>query len=452
MSTQLSFNWRRRENWVIIGLMYALFIMARYNFTALSPLLMDMFGWSKTDLSLLETALPFFYGLAVLFNAAIVDRIGGRKAYLIGSAGVIVANLVFGASFFMITDPPSIVGTGSARLVAEQAGFVYGITARQMAYILSAVWAVNAFFQSFGAMAILKINAQWFTRKERGTFSAIFGVLIRTGMILAFSIVPVIVKHTSLSWGFWIPAGLIALFAVLDYFFVRDTPEQAGYPAVVPDDHKTEVKPGLFQLVLAAVTNRYVLPFTVASIMIGFVRRSVVDSWWPVYLKEAIGVSAVSTIPQVMPWATTVLGILGGFVLGPLSDKLERRAPVVAFGFLGMIAGLVLFYLVEPNSLNGWEAVICIAFLSFFVNGVHGLIMGAAALDLGGKRGTASVAGVLDGAQYFVAAPFTGLLVGKITTNLGWDIWKLWPIPFALVGFLAMLPVWNRKTDKGSSH
>jgi OPA family glycerol-3-phosphate transporter-like MFS transporter len=443
--------------------MYALFVMARYNFTALGPSLLDAFGWEKTDLSLLETAMPFFYGLAVLFNAAIVDRIGGRKAYLIGSAGVIVANLVFGASFLMITSPPTIVGTEEAREVTVQAGFVYDLTARQMAYILSAVWAFNAFFQSFGAMAILKINAQWFTRKERGTFSAIFGVLIRTGMILAFSVVPLIVKYTSLSWGFWTPAGLIAVFAVLDYFFVRDTPEQAGHPAVVPDDHGVKEKPGLFELLLAAVPNRYVLPFTVASIMIGFVRRSVVDSWWPVYLKEVIEVSTASIIPLVMPWATTVLGIAGGFVLGPLSDKLERRAPVVATGFFGMIVGLALFYFVEPKSLNGWEAIICIAFLSFFVNGVHGLIMGAAALDLGGKKGTASVAGVLDGAQYFVAAPFTGLLVGYIVSNptykifgysipLGWETWKLWPIPFALVGLLVMIPVWNRKTDKGSAH
>lgn len=40
--------------------------------------------------------------------------------------------------------------------------------------------------QSFGAVAIVKINAPWFDIRERGTFGAIFGILISIGLWLAF--------------------------------------------------------------------------------------------------------------------------------------------------------------------------------------------------------------------------------------------------------------------------
>jgi OPA family glycerol-3-phosphate transporter-like MFS transporter len=427
----MSFEWRRRQNWLIIGVLYALFYMSRYNYSAISPLLLSAFGWTKQDLSILETTLPFFYGLSVIINAAIVDRIGGRKAYLIGSAGVVAANIAFGAGHWLI---------GS-------------YTPHQTALIMSAVYAVNAYFQSFGSMAIIQINSQWFGPHERGTFSAIFGILIRLGLVFAFSGVPLIAAHTTWYWGFWIPAALVALFGLLDFFFVKDKPEEAGYPAVIPETGAVRVRPSALQLMKAVVSNRNVFIFALTSIMLGFVRRSVVDSWWPLYIKEALGLAGTSLIAQVIPWAIAICGILGGFAMGPISDRIGRRAPVISAGFVGMALCLALFYFLGVNTFGGWEAVLCLALLSFCVNGVHGVIMGAASMDIGGKHGSASAAGIFDGAQYFFAAPFTGWFVGKITTSYGWGVWKLWPIPFAIIGACLMLMVWNVETaGKSGGH
>ena len=44
------------------------------------------------------------------------------------------------------------------------------------------------YFQSFGAVSIVKVNAAWFHVRERGTFGGIFGVLISLGLYLAFAI------------------------------------------------------------------------------------------------------------------------------------------------------------------------------------------------------------------------------------------------------------------------
>jgi MFS transporter, OPA family, glycerol-3-phosphate transporter len=401
--------------------------------------------------------MPFLYGISVLVNAAIADRIGGRKAFLIGACGVVVMNVVFGASHRLILQPPVIAGEGAARVITTPAVFAGGLTARQMAYIMSGVWAINAYFQSFGALSIVKINAQWFHISERGTFGAIFGVLIRLGLIFAFSGVPFIASVLPWWWAFWVPAVMVAVFGVLTLLFVVDKPEEAGYAAFDTGDAgsgEPDRKVTVGEVARKIFTSRVMWMIAIASVMLGFVRRSIVDAWWPIYFLEVHHVGRTDLIYQFTAWGIAVFGILGGFVLGPLSDRVfdARRAPVVVIGFAGMATCLGLFYLSDAMGLGGWGAFAAISLLSFFVNGAHGLIGGAASMDFGGKRGAATAAGLFDGMQYFFAAPFTGLLVGQITTKYGWQVWKLWPLPFAIIGALVMAKLWNVKPRRGGAH
>jgi OPA family glycerol-3-phosphate transporter-like MFS transporter len=446
-----TFRQRRVQNWLIVGLLYSFFYMSRYNFSALAPQLMDVFGWTKVDLALLETAMPFLYGISVLVNAAIADRIGGKRAFLIGAVGVVIMNTVFGLFHLTVLTPPVITGEGVARVVTTPAVLAWGLSARQMAYVMSGVWALNAYFQSFGALSIVKINAHWFHISERGTFGAIFGVLIRLGLIFAFSGVPFIASILPWQWAFWVPAICVGLLGTLTWLFVVDSPDQAGLPVFDTgegDDGGPKVR--VRDVAKKIFTSRVMWMIAIASVMIGFVRRSVVDAWWPVYFDEVHDVARTNLIYQCSAWGIAICGILGGFVLGPLSDRVfdARRAPVVVIGFVGMALCLGLFWTADALGLGGWGAFMAISMLSFFVNGTHGLIGGAASMDFGGKKGAATAAGLFDGMQYFFAAPFTGMLVGYITENYGWQVWKLWPLPFAVVGAVVMSRLWNVKPGR----
>ncbi|MFH1468620.1 MAG: MFS transporter [Pseudomonadota bacterium] len=402
--------------------------------------------------------MPFLYGLSVILNAAIADKFGGRKAFLIGAAGVVVMNTIFGLSHLLVLQDPVFAGEGAERHIVTQAVFAGGITSRQLAYILSAIWAINAYFQSFGALSIVKINAQWFHISERGTFGAIFGVLIRLGLIFAFSGVPLIAAWFPWYWAFWVPAIMVGMFGIFTYFFVAEGPEEAGFPAIDTGDAKMaedEAQVRVIDIIKKVLTSRTMWTIAVASVMIGFVRRSVVDSWWPVYFKEFHELGKTDLALQATAWGIALAGIAGGFTLGPLSDKAfqTRRAPVVVIGFVGMVFGLGLFYASDRLGFGPWGAVGSLAVLSFFVNGAHGLIGGAAAMDFGGRKGAATAAGLFDGMQYFFAAPFTGLLVGEITSQYGWHVWKLWPIPFAIVGAALMATLWNATPrGRGGGH
>ncbi len=418
---------RRAVNWLTIGFLYALFYMTRYNFSAVAPALKAAFGWGNEDLGIFETVMPLVYGLSVVINGPIADRVGGKRAFLFGAVGVVIMNFLFGASH--------LVG-GS-------------LDKDTLRFGLAAIWALNGYFQSFGALSIVKVNAQWFHIRERGTFAAIFGILIRFGLILAFSGAPLIVKYTGRwYWAFWGPAVLVAFLGILTLLFVQDTPAEAGYPGrdtgeeAVAEGEKVSV----VEVIRKVFASGTMWMIAVGSMMIGFVRRSVVDAWWPVYLKEMHGIgSGTSVERQVAAWGIALAGILGGFAFGMSSDRIfgGRRGPVVTMGFAGMAAVLGLFYLSDLAGLGVWAGVSCLILLSFFVNGAHGMIGGAASMDFGGRKAAATAAGLFDGMQY-VAGAFVGLAVGYITQQAdGWQYWKLWPIPFALVGALVMARLWN---------
>src|SRR5215470_5549370 len=93
---------RRRRNWIIVGLLYSFFYMTRYNLAALAPTLKTVFGWDNNDFGVFETLLPLVYGLSVVLNAPLAERFGGRRAFLVGAAGVVVMNVVFGLFYLVV--------------------------------------------------------------------------------------------------------------------------------------------------------------------------------------------------------------------------------------------------------------------------------------------------------------------------------------------------------------
>jgi len=447
---------RRRLNWLVLGGLYALFYMSRYNFAATMNGLSQAFGWSNSDLGKFEFMMPLVYGLAVVLNGPVADRIGGRKAFLIGGAGAAVANLLFGACLLLIQTPAEVIGHGHNIEVVKQVVLSHGVSPNTLLWAMVIIWGINGYFQSFGALSIVKVNAQWFHVRERGTFAGIFGVLIRIGLLLAFSGVPLIASNLGLTWAYFIPGGLVAIFFVLNFIWLRDSPKDVGYGELDTGDGSEgdDSKPADLFFVLKKVFGSSVTwTIAVASMMIGMVRRSTVDSWNPKYFANQY--TTDGNISTFLPYQTSsvliaVLGIAGGFAFGIASDRTfgGRRAPVIVFGFAGMAVVLTLFGLSDMAGLGPWPAALSLGVLSFFVNGSHGMVGGAASMDFGGKKAAATAAGLFDGMQYLAAA-FVGPGMGWLLDTWGWSAWQWAPIPFAIAGALIMARLWNVVPKKG---
>src|SRR5512137_3221625 len=105
------FRRRRALNWLTLGTTYATMYMGRYNLTIANKSLSDTFGWDKTQIGAIISTMLTIYGFSALFNGPIADRIGGRKAMLIGVCGSVAANLAFGLGAYL-----GFMGTGALLL------------------------------------------------------------------------------------------------------------------------------------------------------------------------------------------------------------------------------------------------------------------------------------------------------------------------------------------------
>lgn len=262
----MEFRKRRALNWLTLGFTYAAMYMGRYNLSFANKALSDNYGWDKTQVGTIITAALTIYGFSALFNGPIADRIGGRKAMMIGVFGAVVFNIAFGFGAYI-----GFLGTGPLLL-----GY------------FASVWSLNMYFQSYSALALIKVNSGWFHVRERGVFSAIFGSMIQSGRALIFVIGGIAVVFLPWQWVFFIPAAIMTVMGVLTVLFVRDHPHEAGYEnfdtadASSGDTEKVDMK----YLMKKVFTNPVTLTIAVAEFCTGFVRHGF-EQWFPRYMQEA---------------------------------------------------------------------------------------------------------------------------------------------------------------------
>jgi OPA family glycerol-3-phosphate transporter-like MFS transporter len=88
--------------------------------------------------------------------------------------------------------------------------------------------------------------------------------------------------------------------------------------------------------------------------------------------------------------------------------------------------------------------------ISLCVIGTHGLLSGTATMDFGGKKGAATAVAMIDGFVYLGTA-LQSFALGQITSR-DWSYWPWFLAPFALLGFLLSLRIWNARPSGASAH
>lgn len=422
------FRKRRALNWLVLGFTYAAMYMGRYNLSFANKALSDAFGWDKTQIGAIITAGLSIYGFSAIINGPIADKLGGRRAMLIGACGTIVFNFFFGLGAYL-----EFLGRGPL-LIAYFSG----------------IWAMNSYFQSYSALALIKVNAGWFHISERGIFSAIFGSMIQSGRFLIFMIGGYLVAVLPWQWVFFVPSIVVSLMAVLTFMFVRNGPEDCQLPLLdVQDASSGDSGPTSVKYLLKKIfTNPVTLTIAAAEFCTGFVRHGF-EQWFPRYMIEAQHMEMSSPIFQKGAGAIVFAGICGAFFAGTISDLLfkGRRPPVAAIGYLLQVLSLTVVTLAP--SVN----MVIIAFVvnSFAISIVHSMLSGTASMDFGGKKAAATAAGLFDGMQY-VGGSFVGLGVGFLLENYGWGAWGPSMIGFSAVGGILMLFLWNARPKTSGGH
>ncbi len=416
------FRSRRTQNWLVLGLTYAAMYMARYNFPLANKALSDAYGWDKAKVGAIISTATLVYGVAALFNGPIADRFGGRRAMLVGAVGAFVFNVLFGLGAYL-----RVLGTGPLLL-----GY------------FATMWTLNMYFQSYSALALIKVNAGWFHVSERGVFSAVFGSMIQSGRFLVFLLLATpFVIALPWAWRFFIPAAITGVMALLTFLVVRDTPTDAGLPAFDPQD-ATSGDTGRVTIAYVArkvFTNPITITIAIAEFCTGFVRQGF-EQWFPRYMQEVQHLELSNPVFQKNALAVVAAGVVGAFVAGYASDRLfqHRRPPVAFIGYALQIVCLIVVW-----KAPGLTAVIA-AFMvnSLAISMVHSMLSGTASMDFGGKRAAATAAGMFDGMQY-IGGSFVGYGMGLLLERFGWGAWGPSMIGFAVLGAVLMLVLWNAR-------
>ena len=422
------FKSRRTKNWLVLGLTYAAMYMARYNFPLANKALSDTYGWDKAQVGAIISTATLVYGISALFNGPIADRFGGRRAMLIGAIGALIFNIMFGLGAYL-----GFLGTGPLLL-----GY------------LATMWTLNLYFQSYSALALIKVNSGWFHVAERGIFSAIFGSMIQSGRFLVFLLLATpFVIALPWQWRFFIPAGIVALMALLTFLVVQDSPKEAGLDDFDPQDATSgdTEKITLAYVARKVFTNPIAITIAIAEFCTGLVRQGF-EQWFPRYMQEVQHLELDNPIFQKNALMVVGAGIAGAFIAGFASDKLfgHRRPPVALIGYLLQVGALYVVW--KAPSLQ----LVIVAFIvnSMAISMVHSMLSGTASMDFGGKRAAASAAGMFDGMQY-VGGSFVGFGMGWMLEKYGWVAWGPSMIGFAALGAILMLTLWNARPRAGAS-
>ena len=185
------------------------------------------FGFSKADMGAIITTALLAYACGQIVNGLLADRLGGKHAMLIGAAGTVVMNVIFGFASF------------------------WGLL-----WMFVTIRGIDGYLQAFGAPGMVKINAAWFGQRERGRFAGIFGFMINLGRFGIFKLGPALlagfvflglwqIPPLHWRWLFWVPAGITAVMAICMAFIVKDTPEEAAFLSPNPEETRWRRAPRL---------------------------------------------------------------------------------------------------------------------------------------------------------------------------------------------------------------
>ncbi|HBL18483.1 MAG: hypothetical protein A2X36_10780 [Elusimicrobia bacterium GWA2_69_24] len=455
MKHSWQYRLRRAANWVPLGFAYAFLYMGRYNLTVAKSAMGDAL-MTKAEFGTIFAVGAWVYGVSFLLTGPLADKVGGRAAMLIGTGGAIVTNFVMGLMLYGMTN--------------------WGWTMPIFSSFML-LYAINMHFQSYGAISIVTVKAPWFHVRERGTFSTIFGSMIAFGLYFAFDWGFALADATRAApkgelgfwartftwvfglggsgtdqnwWLFFVPAIIMAVFWVVMFLFLRNTPGEAGYADFETGEESVSAsgeRLPMREVFLKIVSHPVLLVVCGIEFCSGILRNGIMH-WYPLFAGE-VGFKKTFYVTQNWGLMLLVAGLLGSFLTGWCSDRFfqSRRAPMAAilYGLMAACVGVLAFTLGGNLWLAGGAAVL----ISMAVTGVHGILSGTSTTDFGGAKNAGAATGVVDGMVY-LGTGLQSIIIGNLTPvgaaakdPANWFWWPMVLVPFAAVGLVLSLRIWN---------
>lgn len=358
--------------------------LCRKNFAVAAPLIRDAFELSREDVGAIASISTFAYLAGKFIFGPVIDRVGGRRAFLL--------SLFFVGVF-------GVVG-----------GMANTLSAFTLAYSL------NRFAGSAAWGAMVKQVPGWFRSQSVPIALAVLSLSFVFGGALATVLAGAISSHSGNNWR-WIMSGpslvMFAILAVCAAFLPR-TPQapSANKPtagtAITLRDVRSIVGDSRFRVVCA-------LSFTLTLLREAF-------NVWTVdfFLEAGLGQTSISKA-ALLSAPFDICGAVGILAVGWMFGRIDRRRRGwLLCGMLLTLSALVAS-LPDITSRSYALAAVWIGAIGLLVYGPYSLLAGVMSVELRGERSVATVAGIVDGVGY-LAGILAGAQFGRIVDIGGYRL------------------------------
>lgn len=333
------------------------------------------------------------YAIGKFPSGGLADFLGGRRNYLLGMAGSVLFTFLFAVS-------------GGLPL-------------------FTLAWIGNRGVQSLGWAGIVKITSKWFSFSSYGTVMGIISLSFLFGDAASRQFMGALIAH-GLGWRgvFWTAGGVLATLLLINMPLVKESPRELGLP-------EPEVNPAnLFRQAgdlhtprsvgaLLGAFGRSRVFWLVCVLSLGMtIVRETFNLWTPTYFTQALGLSNADAAGKsaLFPLFGGISVLLSGF----LSDRMGRsgRAGIILCGMVLAGAALLILGLANFSGTPGWPVAL-VALVAFLIIGPYAYLGGAIALDFGGKQGSGTASGLIDGVGY-LGGVLAGSSVASVAVAWGW--------------------------------
>lgn len=375
---------------------YAGYYVCRSNLSVAGPAMLEDLGpsgFDKGDFGQIASMGVVAYALGKVVHGILADRFGGRALFLLGMCGSVALSLAF--------------------------GMASGVLA------LALLWAGNRWFQSMGWVALVKVASAWFSI---GRLASVMGVLSASfllGDAVARAWLGVAVELGA-GWRslFYFSAGTLLCIGVSTALRLRGDPAEVGLEA--PDVSPRNAfgtdggAPRLpLRRVLASLTASPVF-WAMCGVNFGLtLLRETFNTWNPIFLHEVAGMGAGAA--GVGSFLFPAVGGVAAIVAGRLADRPGSSPARVAVPFLVLLVVSLTLLAILPLDGRPVLSLLLLSSTAFFLIGPYSFMTGVMAIDLGGRAGSATVAGLVDGAGY-LGGILAGVGVGELAEAQGWGV------------------------------
>jgi len=397
----------------LITVGYAGYYLCRSDLSVAMPLLIAELAkhgvspdTAKIEMGTVASLGVLAYAIGKFPSGWLADFMGGRRNFLCGMAGSILFTILFS------------LGGGMP--------------------LFTLAWMANRGVQSMGWAGMVKIASRWFSFSAYGTVMGIISLSYLFGDAAAREFMARLID-AGFGWRgvFLAAAGTLALLLLLNLMLLKETPARLGFPeppanpANLFREKRESARPAGLASLLGTFARSPAF-WLVCLLSLGVtILRETFNLWTPTYFTQSVGLTVADAAHKSALFP--LFGGLSVLLAGFLSDRLGKTGrPAIIFYGLLLSAGALMALAIGDFGGSRAMPVALVALVAFLMIGPYSYLAGAISLDFGGKQGSATASGLIDGVGYL-----GGVLAGNSVAGIS-VVWG-WKGAFAALAAVALL-------------